>query len=199
VLALVYKAVTPPSTLMLARWLTGQPVVRQVVPLDQISPDLRLAVVASEDAKFCLHGGVDWDALWDVIDDEDSPSRGASTITMQTTKNVFLWGGRSYLRKAIEIPLALVVDAVWGKRRTLEVYLNLAEWGDGIFGAEAAARHWFHRSARDLTRAQATLLAVSLPNPHLRKAGQPTVRVRGLAGRLVGRMNGAAPFAGCIR
>ncbi|RZK97679.1 MAG: monofunctional biosynthetic peptidoglycan transglycosylase, partial [Methylobacterium sp.] len=151
-LALVYSALTPPSTLMLGRWLTLQSVDRQAVGLDAISPYLVQAVIASEDQRYCLHNGVDWGALRDVVDDEEGPSRGASTISMQTVKNVFLWPGRSVIRKALEIPLAVVADTLWGKPRTLEIYLNIAEWGEGVFGAEAAARRWFGKPARALTR-----------------------------------------------
>lgn len=199
VLALVYSAVTPPSTLMLGRWLTLQPVARASVGLEAISPLLVQAVIASEDQRFCLHGGVDWSALRDVVDDEEGPSRGASTIAMQTVKNVFLWPGRSFLRKSLEIPLALTADAVWGKRRMMEVYLNVAEWGEGVFGAEAAAQHWFRKGARDLTRGEAALLAAVLPNPILRSPVRPSRGVRAAAGRIQGRMNGVAGLLGCVR
>ncbi|WP_082984915.1 monofunctional biosynthetic peptidoglycan transglycosylase [Methylobacterium platani] len=199
VLALVYRALTPPSTLMLGRWATLQPVTREAVPLEAIAPALVQGVVASEDQRFCLHGGVDWDALWSVVDDEDGPSRGASTVTMQTVKNVFLWPGRSYLRKALEIPLALMVDTVWGKRRTMEIYLNVAEWGEGIFGAEAAARHWFGKSARDLTRGEAALLVAALPNPFLRNPRRPSRAMRALAGRIQGRTSGIGGLSQCVR
>ena len=199
-LGLVYRAVTPPSTLMLARWVQGLPVARDAVPLGAIAPDLALAVLASEDQRFCGHGGVDWEALREVVEaaDEDGPSRGASTITMQTAKNVFLWPGRSYVRKAVEIPLALVLDAVWGKRRVMEVYLNVAEWGEGVFGAEAAARRWFGKGARDLTRREAALLAVALPSPRTRNPSRPSGRVRALAARLMQRMEAAQPYAECL-
>ncbi|MGU3540113.1 monofunctional biosynthetic peptidoglycan transglycosylase [Methylobacterium sp. A54F] len=198
-LALVYSAVTPPSTLMLGRWLTLQPVDRRAVPLEAIAPSLVQAVIASEDQRFCAHRGVDWGALRDVVDDEEGPSRGASTITMQTAKNVFLWPGRSYLRKALEIPLALVIDALWGKRRVMEVYLNVAEWGEGVFGAEAAARHWFGKAARDLTRGEAALLAASLPNPIRRSAGRPSRGVRAIAARIARRMPQVEGLTGCVR
>ena len=180
----------PPSTLMIGRWLTGRTVERVGVPLDAIAPALPAAVIASEDARFCLHGGVDWGALRQVVQDsdEDGPDRGASTLTMQTAKNVFLWPSRSYLRKAVEIPLALALDLVWGKRRTIEVYLNVAEWGEGLFGAEAAARRYFGKSARDLTTGEAALLATSLPNPRLRDPLRPTRLQRTLAARLPARM-----------
>jgi monofunctional biosynthetic peptidoglycan transglycosylase len=187
-LSLAALVVTPPSTLMLGRWATGQPVERSSVPLASISPYLPAAVIASEDARFCLHHGVDWDALRDVIDDEDGPSRGASTVTMQTAKNVFLWPSRSYVRKALEIPLALYLDLVWGKRRTIEIYLNIAEWGDGIFGAEAAAQHHFGKPARDLSRQEAALLATTLPNPHLRNPARPSRGQRAHAGIVMARM-----------
>jgi monofunctional biosynthetic peptidoglycan transglycosylase len=198
-LALVYSAVTPPSTLMLGRWLTGQPVDRQAVSLSRIAPALTLAVLTSEDQRFCLDSGVDFGALRDVVEDEDSPSRGASTIAMQTVKNVFLWPGRSYLRKALEIPLALALDALWGKRRMMEIYLNVAEWGDGIYGAQAASRHWFRKDAKDLTRNEAALLAAVLPNPIARSAGRPSAGVRRRASRIQAMMGRTEGLAGCVR
>jgi monofunctional biosynthetic peptidoglycan transglycosylase len=193
VLALVYRFVPPVSTLMLARWLSFEQVDRQWVPLSDIAPDLARAVVAAEDARFCRHHGVDWVALNDVLSDagDDGPSRGASTVTMQTVKNVFLWPGRSYVRKGLEIPLALVVDALWPKRRTLEVYLNVAEWGDGIFGAQAAARHHFGKNARQLTRREAALLAAALPNPYTRNPRRPSRYMAVYAGRIGARMRNA--------
>jgi monofunctional glycosyltransferase len=192
-LGLAYRWVNPVSTLMLGRWVTGRPVEHVAVPLEAVSPHLTLAVVTSEDARFCRHGGIDWDALRQVMDDdgEDGPSRGASTITMQTAKNLFLWPGRSYLRKAVELPLALYLDLVWGKRRSLENYLNIAEWGEGVFGAEAAARRHFGKSARDLTRGEAALLATALPNPIRRLAGRASSAHRARAGRLTARMQSA--------
>jgi monofunctional biosynthetic peptidoglycan transglycosylase len=114
--------------------------------------------------------------------------RGTSTITMQTAKNLFLWNDRSWLRKALEAPLALWIDLVWSKSRVVEVYLNVAEWGPGIFGAEAAARRHFGVAARELTRTQALALAVALPNPHRRSASAPTALQRRLAGRLSTRV-----------
>ncbi|MDP4024854.1 monofunctional biosynthetic peptidoglycan transglycosylase [Methylobacterium sp. NEAU 140] len=198
-LALVYSAVTPPSTLMLGRWLSGQPVTRDAVPLSAIAPALPQAVIASEDQRFCLDHGVDFGALREVVEDEDAPSRGASTIAMQTVKNVFLWPGRSYIRKALEIPLALALDALWGKRRMMEIYLNVAEWGDGIYGAQAASRHWFHKDARDLTRSEAVLLAASLPNPILRSAGRPTPALRRVAARIQARFGQVEGLMSCLR
>jgi monofunctional biosynthetic peptidoglycan transglycosylase len=190
VLTLIALVITPPSTLMLARWASGQPVEHSTVPLSAIAPALTQAVIASEDARYCSHRGIDWGALQDVLDDEDGPSRGASTITMQTAKNVFLWPSRSYLRKGLEMPLALVLDLVWGKRRTIEIYLNMAEWGDGVFGAEAAARHHFGKAARDLTRREAAALAASLPNPRARDPARPSSTQRAHAGRILARIAG---------
>ena len=201
VLGLAYRVVTPVSTLMLGRWLTFHSVARDAVPLDAIAPGLPLAVLASEDARFCRHDGVDWDALRDVLDDadEDGPSRGASTIAMQTAKNLFLWPSRSYLRKGLEIPIALYLDLIWPKRRMMEVYLNIVEWGEGVFGAEAAARRSFGKHARDLSRREAALLAAALPNPILRNPARPSRRHQALALRLMARMEAAAPFAECLR
>jgi monofunctional biosynthetic peptidoglycan transglycosylase len=200
-LGLAYRFVPPVSTLMLARWATLRPVDRIAVPLEAIAPSLQLAVIASEDGRFCSHHGVDWGALREVIDDaeDDAPSRGASTIAMQTAKNLFLWPGRSYVRKGLELPIALYVDLIWGKRRVMEVYLNIAEWGDGVFGAEAAARHHFGKSARNLSQAEAALLAAALPNPRLRSAGRPSARHRALAGRLVVRMERHPPARTCLQ
>ena len=140
-------------------------------------------------------------ALQEVLDDadDDGPSRGASTIAMQTAKNVFLWPGRSYVRKALELPIALYLDLVWPKRRMMENYLNIAEWGEGVFGIEAAARRHFGKPARDLSRGEAALLVTALPNPRLRNPARPSARHRNLANRLIARMNAAAPFAGCLR
>ncbi|MGL4727320.1 MAG: monofunctional biosynthetic peptidoglycan transglycosylase [Bosea sp. (in: a-proteobacteria)] len=166
-LVIAHVVIAPSSTLMLGRGLTGQNVERRWVPLAAMSPELARAVIASEDQRFCQHWGVDFGALREVLNDEDGPSRGASTITMQVVKNLYLWPGRSYFRKALEIPMALMVDLVWSKRRVMEVYLNVAEWGDGVFGAEAAARRFFDKSASGLNAAEAARLAAALPNPRL--------------------------------
>lgn len=197
-LGLAYSVATPVSTLMLARWLSGEPASRTAVPLEAMAPSLPLAVIASEDARYCTHAGVDWDALRQVIveADEDGPSRGASTIPMQTAKNLFLWPNRSYVRKGLEIPLALFIDLAWSKRRLMENYLNIAEWGEGIFGAEAAARRYFGKSARDLSRHEAALLATALPNPILRNPARPSPRHRALASRLQRRLD--AGLARCL-
>lgn len=199
-LIFVYRFVPPVSTLMLARWLQGETVERRYVPLDRISDLLQVAVIVSEDARFCRHSGVDWGALREVIDeaDADGPTRGASTIAMQTAKNLFLWPSRSYLRKGVEIPLALLIGVEWSKRRILEVYLNVAEWGDGIFGAEAAARHYFNKSADKLDAREAALLATALPAPSRRNSARPGRGHSGLASRLMARARAAESLAECV-
>lgn len=200
-LSLLYAVVTPVSTLMLGRWLTGRAVERTSAPLDAISPHLPLAVIASEDSRFCDHGGVDWDAIRTVVEeaDEDGPARGASTIPMQTAKNLFLWPSRSYVRKGLELPLALLIDAIWTKRRAMENYLNVAEWGEGVFGAEAAARRHFGKSARDLSRREAALLATALPSPLRRHPGKPSRGHRSLAGKIEARMSASGSIDACLR
>ena len=165
---IVYRYAMPSWTpTMAASYLLGEPVDQRWVPLRRISPQLIRAVIASEDAKFCTHHGIDFGELKAAIEDAKGGSspRGASTITMQVVKNVLLWPGRSYVRKALELPLALMVEVAWSKRRILEVYLNIAEWGPGIYGIEAAARQAFGRSAAGLTAGEAARLVVVLPNP----------------------------------
>ena len=186
----LYRVGHPASTLMAWRWLTGAPVSRQWVDLGAISPWLPRSVVASEDAKFCSHHGIDWNALRDAIDDaEDGEvTRGGSTITQQVAKNLFLWQGRSFVRKGLEFPLALWIDLVLPKRRILEIYLNIAELGpSGQFGAQAGSLYAFGRSASGLSPREAALLAAILPNPAVRSARNPGPGVRRLAGIYVAR------------
>jgi monofunctional biosynthetic peptidoglycan transglycosylase len=191
----------PVSTLMLGRWLTGQKVERVAVPLEKISPYLQQAVIASEDARFCLHSGVDWRALRAAVaeNQDNGKSRGASTIDMQTVKNLFLFPGRLAVRKAVEIPLTLGLNFVWSKPRILSAYLNVAEWGEGIFGAEAAARLYFHKSAASLTTREAALLAAALPSPRKRDPRRASALYARMAGKIMGRMamGGAPTF--CLR
>jgi monofunctional biosynthetic peptidoglycan transglycosylase len=182
-LALAAGALLPvPSTLMLWRFATGESVTRIWVPLDRISPELVRAVIAAEDQNFCSHSGIDWGALREVLNDEDGPTRGGSTISMQTVKNVYLWHGRSYVRKGLELPLALAADLAWSKHRMMEVYLNVAEFGEGLFGVEAASRRYFGKPAAALTRREAAALAAALPNPRLRNPAlaSPRARTNGL-------------------
>ena len=180
----LYSIGHPVSTLMAWRWFTGAPVSRQWIDFNRLAPALPRSVVASEDAKYCSHHGIDWDAVRDVIDDaEDGEvTRGGSTITQQVAKNLFLWSGRSFVRKALEFPLALWIDLVLGKQRVLEIYLNIAEWGPaGQFGAEAGAQYAFGRSAASLSPREAALMAAILPNPLRRSARSPGPGVRRLS------------------
>ena len=200
VLTPLYRLVNPVSTLMLWQSLTGGPVERHWVSFDDMSKWAVVAVMVSEDARYCAHRGVDWQALGTVIDtaeDTERP-RGASTIAMQTVKNLFLWTSRSYVRKAIEIPLALYADLVLGKRRLMEIYLNVAEFGPGIFGVEAAARRYFGRSAKGLSLEQAALLATALPNPAARDPARPSRLQQALARKVAARARIAGPYIVCL-
>lgn len=200
VLTVIYSVVPPVSTLMIARYVQLLWVDRQWVPLDEISPNLVRSVITSEDSGFCENHGVEWDALQDQVEalSEGERPRGASTITMQTAKNLFLWGERSYIRKGLELPLALMLDAILTKKRVLEIYLNIAEWGEGIFGAEAAAQAWFGKPAKDLTRVEAARLATALPNPLRRNPAKPSAGHRRLAATNLARVKGAGPIFGCV-
>ncbi len=194
--------IPPFSAEMVRQKFYGNPVRVQYVPLEQISPELKKAVIIAEDARFCLHSGVDWrqvEKAWQDAIDGDAKPRGASTITMQMVKNLFLWSDRSYLRKAIELPLAFMVDLIWPKRRQLEVYLNIVEWGPGIYGAEMAARHHFRKSAARLTTREAAQLAASLPNPIVRRAGRPGPHTRRIAAIIHKRMRSAGPYVRCAK
>jgi len=145
---------------------------------DEISPWMGLAVIASEDQKFPTHWGFDVAAIESVLDNSDSRMRGASTLSQQTAKNLFLWDGRSWVRKGLEAGLTVGIETVWTKRRILTVYLNIAEFGPGIFGVEAASQHYFHKPASRLTAADAALLAAVLPNPIRYRAAAPSGYVR---------------------
>jgi monofunctional biosynthetic peptidoglycan transglycosylase len=168
------------------------------VSIEEMSPALPKAVLAAEDTRFCLNGAIDWESVSDALEDDDGPRRGASTITMQLAKNLFLWPGRSYLRKVLEAPIAIWIDLMWSKQRVLEVYLNVAEFGPGIYGAEAAARHHFKKPAAKLTGRESALLAAVLPNPIKRVAGKPSPGVRRYAARIAGRVSGTIPFLSCL-
>lgn len=190
----------PVSTLMLSELALLRGYDRRWVSFDDISPVLVQSVMMSEDGQFCIHNGVDWTQMRGVIDDamKGVPTRGASTISMQTSKNLFLWNGRSFLRKAMELPLAMASDFVWSKRRMMEIYLNIAEWGPGIYGIEAAARHHFKVPASKLSRRQAALLAVSLPNPHERIAGKPGRGLKRLAAVIERRAAASGEYIKCL-
>ncbi|MEP3278062.1 MAG: monofunctional biosynthetic peptidoglycan transglycosylase [Stappiaceae bacterium] len=200
-LTVAYAVINPPSTLMMVRFVTGQTVNSNWRPLSDTSQNLKRAVIMSEDGRFCEHNGVDWGALERqiaVLDEGERP-RGASTITMQLSKNLFLWHGRSYVRKAFELPLALWLDVILGKPRTFEIYLNVAEWGDGLFGADAAAQHYFGKSAKSLTERQAALLAAALPNPFLRNPAKPSRTMTRHAEIIQRRMRGSDAYLQCLQ
>jgi monofunctional biosynthetic peptidoglycan transglycosylase len=190
-----YGVVPPPATPLM--WLRGLeegawPEARRWVPLARVSRHLQHAVIASEDARFCAHSGFDWVELrrvWREYQAGDG-DRGASTITNQLAKNLFLWPGRSLVRKAAEAGFTVLIEALWSKDRILEVYLNIAEMGDGIYGAGAAARRHFKRRAADLSPLQGALIAAALPNPRARgdALGAPSMRQRAAA--VLQRMNG---------
>lgn len=177
ILVVLFRFVNPPTTHTIwseARRLGG--VEREWVSFDRISEYAPRSVVAAEDANYCLHWGFDMAAIRDALD--DGAQRGASTLTQQTVKNVFLWQGRSWLRKALEAAITPMVELVWSKERILEVYLNVAEMDEGVFGIEAAARKYFNRPAADLTRTQAARIAAVLPDPKGRDAANPTAWLR---------------------
>jgi monofunctional biosynthetic peptidoglycan transglycosylase len=188
---------------MLWRWATGARVERIFVPLGRIAPSLPLTVVVSEDGSFCHNRGIDLGAVREALqqaDEDIAEARGGSTITQQTAKNLFLWQRRSFIRKALEFPLALWINLVLPKRRVLEIYLNIAEWGpNGEFGAEAAARWAFAKSARDLTARESAELAAILPNPVRRSARVPSTLVRRLAGLYERRAAAHPALDACIR
>jgi monofunctional biosynthetic peptidoglycan transglycosylase len=199
-LVALYAVARPSSTLMLARTIEGKSYQRIYAPLKTIAPAALAAVIASEDANFCDNDGVDWGALREVISGggKNGPSRGASTITMQTAKNLFLWPGRSVIRKGVEIPMALVLGKAWSKARTLEIYLNVAEWGDGLYGIEAAAERYFHKSASQLNPHEAALLATSLPNPVRRNPARPSAMQRRLAASLEEKTRRSSDLVSCL-
>jgi monofunctional glycosyltransferase len=203
VLTLLYRVVDPLSTLMLWRWAVRAPVQRVVMPIDLLAPTLLRAVIVAEDAKFCSHHGIDFGELRLALKAETTGvrrSRGASSITQQLAKNLFLWPGRSYVRKILELPLALWIDFVIPKRRQLEIYLNIAQWGpNGEFGAEAAARRAFGNSAATLSTSQAALLAAALPNPVQRDPRRPSPALRRLAALYAARAASAADIDRCVR
>jgi len=187
-----YRWIDPVSTPMLWRWATGQRVHRIVVPLSRVARSLPPTVILAEDGSFCRNYGIDLGAMREALeqsDDDIAESRGASTITQQVAKNLFLWPGHSIVRKALEIPLAVWLTLVLPKRRILEIYLNVAEWGpNGEFGVEAAARWAFGIAARDLNAVQAAELTAILPNPVDRSARNPGPLVRQLAALYVRRV-----------
>jgi monofunctional biosynthetic peptidoglycan transglycosylase len=194
----VYKWVPVPITpLMLIRDVEqfkndkGVIMEHDWVPLEEISPKLQLAVVCSEDQNYLKHFGVDWGAIQKAMKENEKGKRvrGGSTITQQTAKNVFLWQGRSYLRKGLELWFTLLIEVFWSKERIMEVYLNSIEMGNGIYGAEAAAQHWFHKSAKKLSKDEAAAIAAILPNPLRYKANPANGYISGRKAWIKQQMN----------
>jgi len=183
-------APVPGTALMVQRAVEGQDVRYRWRPLSQISPNLVRAVIAAEDARFCAHSGFDFEAIESALRAAESGGRlrGASTISQQTAKNAYLFPWRSWARKGAEAWFTVLDEALWTKRRTMEVYLNVAEWGDGLFGAEAAAQARFGKSAAELSAREAALMAAVLPNPNTYRLDPPGPYVAGRAGSLQARM-----------
>lgn len=188
-LALKFIPTTPTAT-MAQRAVEGYQVRRNWTPLEEFSPHIIRAVIAAEDSQFCAHKGIDIEAVQKAIDEaaQGRRQRGASTITQQTAKNVFLWNGGGMARKAGEAWLASFIDYSWGKRRVMEVYLNVAEWGDGLFGAEAASLVWLAKPASEVTEREAAYLAAVLPSPNKWRLDPPGPYVRQRAATLQARM-----------
>ncbi len=184
---LIHTLAPPPLTLLMAReFVAGHGLDYRWRSLDQISPNLVASAIAAEDARFCSHGGFDMKAIEKALQNNERGRkvRGGSTISQQTAKNVFLWPGRDWIRKGLEAGYTLMIETVWSKRRIMEVYLNVAEMGPGVYGAEAAARHWFGKSAADLTPREAARIAAILPSPRRYDAASPGPYVRRRASRV---------------
>jgi monofunctional glycosyltransferase len=198
----LYRFINPPSTLMAGRWLLGKRVDHTNVPLTRVASVLSRSVIASEDGQFCRHHGIDLAELKASIEDADdlSEARGGSTITQQVAKNLFLWPGRSVIRKGLEFPLALWIDVVLPKRRIMEIYLNVAEWGpNGEFGIEAGSRYAFNKPASQLSSSEAALLTAMLPNPKRRSAKTPRPGVRRVAAIIQARAARGTSIDACLR
>ena len=188
----IYEHVPVPVTwLMLLRVVQGDGLTKDWEPVENISPELIRAVIAAEDTRFCEHRGFDWVELRKAIDEwrRGEGLRGASTISNQVARNVFLWPSRDLFRKGLEAYYTVLIEFMWRKERIIEVYLNVAEWGPGIFGAEAAAQHYFGKPASELTRREASLMAAILPNPIDWSASSPGEYTANYAARIRTRMD----------
>jgi monofunctional biosynthetic peptidoglycan transglycosylase len=201
-LLLVYRFVPPPGTpLMLIRMAEGYGVNKRWTPFSQISPHLAFSVISSEDNFFCEHHGFDFGSMSEALEGmaEGGRSRGASTISQQTAKNLFLWPDHSWLRKGLEAYLTVLMEALWSKQRILEVYLNVIEWGPGIYGADAAARDFFGTSAKALTGREAALMAAALPDPLYFSPKRPTPYLDERARIIERRIGQLGPLLDCAR
>jgi monofunctional glycosyltransferase len=200
VATVLFRMTNPISPIAVAEMLGAPSAKRAWLPLEKISPQLPLAVIASEDGRFCNHWGVDWAAVSDAIKQGGGIGpglRGASTIPMQLAKNLYLWPERSYLRKMLEAPLAYLISALWNKRVVMETYLNIAPWGP-VVGAEAASRYYFQKTAAELTRKEAILLATALPNPSGRNPANPSPRTLKIAKAVEQRMPVVTSSSKCV-
>jgi monofunctional biosynthetic peptidoglycan transglycosylase len=192
----IQRWAAPPATfLMISRAVEGEGLSYRWRSLDDISPRLVQAVIASEDATFCAHSGFDMKAIERALQANARAEqrgtgriRGGSTISQQTAKNVFLWPGRDWIRKGLEAGYTVAIETLWGKRRIMEVYLNVAEWAPGVYGAEAASQHWFGKSADALTAREAARLAAILPSPRRYNAASPGPYVRRRTSRIQAAM-----------
>ncbi len=200
-MAVVFRFLPVPLTpLMFQRFAQGYGYQKDWVPLTHISPHLRQAVVAAEDNIFCSHNGFDWRYLNKAIEQwqEGNASKGGSTISMQVAKNLYLFPVRAAWRKALELPLTVLLESMWPKQRILEVYLNIAEWGPGVYGAEAAAQYHFNTSAKRLTREQSARLAAILPLPLKWSARKPGPYVAARSRQIMRRTSQLGPtYLGC--
>jgi len=195
---ILYTFINPPVTPLMIKRVVEQKadgekarLQKKWMPVEKISPYMVRAVVASEDNRFLEHAGIDVDAIQKAVEYNKRHTRkhGASTITQQVAKNVFLWPARTWLRKGFELYFTITVDIIWSKKRIMEVYLNVIETGDGIYGAEAAARHYFHKPAKQLTAGEAALIAACLPNPRKRNPAAPSAYVLRRQSRILDLMN----------
>ena len=198
-----YRVIDPPVTFLTARdRLNGLEVKQDWVDLSDMSRHIPRAVIAAEDSRFCEHRGFDLESIEKAMarNKQGKKLRGGSTISQQTAKNAFLWPGRNYIRKGLEAWFTVLIEFLWGKPRIMEVYLNIAEFGRGVFGVEAASRHYFDKSAKNLTRAEAARLAAILPQPIKRDAASPGRYTKRYANRIAGRTRVVANegLDGCI-
>ncbi|WP_319784331.1 monofunctional biosynthetic peptidoglycan transglycosylase [Oceanisphaera sp. IT1-181] len=200
-LTLVYRFLPVPVTpLMVIRLIEGESLSKHWQPAHRIANSLKSSVIASEDNKFCQHSGFDWDAFADVASEfkNEGKLRGGSTISMQTAKNLYLWPGRSWVRKGLEAVYTPMLELMLPKERIMTLYLNIAEFGPGIYGAEAAAQAYFNTSAAQLSPYQSALLAAVLPNPRQYNAGRPSAYVQGRAATIRVRVKQLGPLLSCV-
>jgi monofunctional biosynthetic peptidoglycan transglycosylase len=194
---LLLRFINPPFTpLMVYCWIKGDGMDFQWRSLSEVSSFLQQAVLASEDQRFLEHSGFDWNQIQRAIQERQRRGRvrGASTISMQVARNLYLWQGHSWIRKGLEAYYTVLIEIMWPKWRIMEIYLNVVEWGPGIFGAEASAQHYFQRPASRLTKYQAALMAAVLPNPKRWKASQPTPYIRSRQSTILRQMHMFAPI-----